>query len=270
MGQFLADSTPGHAVRLTPSHILEARDLLDAGHCVVWIINVDHAGGSDTGLQPQDPLLPRGDDQWLDQQERVRAHGFVVGLDRRRYTASHMITRALLGGLSTTAPQDIVFDRRPCARCGETHGKPEIRPTSPRGAQGEALRFSTSRSDRLLAIAVRGDTDVGIDIEVRPAGEDLAALRDSVEARGDEAGDLLERWVRKEAFLKATGEGLTRPMTSLALRRHRADTWCASPDEQIDVRDLRALRVTTDDRIVAAVAGIRPLGNPRVFTVDEG
>jgi len=268
MGPFFALPTPGLAVRLTPPHFVEATRSLDAGNSVVWIIDIDRLVSVGADIRPSETGPAPFGGQWLDPVERSRAGKFASERDRSRFTASHAVTRAILGGLNGVAPQDVVIARRPCPRCGEPHGKPHLGSLASEGVNGAGLHFSTSRSDRLLAIAARRGSDIGVDIEVRPAGETLAGLRDLLEAPGDDAGDLLERWVRKEAFLKATGDGLVRPMSSLCLRRHRTGLWRSSPDEYLDIRDLPGISSVTGDRIAAAIAGARPLGPLHVYAVD--
>lgn len=110
------------------------------------------------------------------------------------------VLRELLGA----APR---VDRR-CPDCDRPHGKPVLdHPTH---------HVSTSLSRGLAVVAVCDDGPVGVDVEhadaTRFAGFDGVAL-----APGEQARDSRERavlWSRKEAVLKATGEGLrTDPRT---------------------------------------------------------
>ncbi|BDZ51902.1 hypothetical protein GCM10025867_41430 [Frondihabitans sucicola] len=142
----------------------------------------------------------------LDPGERARAAALRSATDRRRYVAAHAWLRRLLGEATGVIPRDVVILRGPCSACGEPHGKPFV-------ARGP--RFSLSRSGGWAALAIGDTGELGIDLEAAQDHERLAPLRDSLLAPGESSDDLLRTWVRKEALLKASGEGLTRAMTTL-------------------------------------------------------
>jgi 4'-phosphopantetheinyl transferase len=152
----------------------------------------------------------------LDPAERARADAFRDELERRRYVAAHAELRRELAEAIGGSPAAVRITREPCPACGGPHGRPVT----------DGVHFSLSRSGRFAAIAL-ADEPCGVDIEgvqdpARLTGLDLFAP-------GEPAGDPLGTWVRKEALLKATGEGLTRSMATL-----RADTATADGT----VRDL--------------------------------
>jgi phosphopantetheinyl transferase len=104
--------------------------------------------------------------------------------------------------------------RRPLGR-GEC-GKPYL--------PGRELRFNWSHTRGCVALALSPDRELGVDIEGlgQPRGDFLAVARDQFEAREAEwvasaAGELswerfLSLFVQKEAFLKASGAGLSEPL----------------------------------------------------------
>lgn len=106
------------------------------------------------------------------------------------------------------------------------HGKPALAPRT--GAPPVAFNLAHTDSAALLAVAI--GREVGVDIErVRP-GLDVDALSGSVlSAREQRAlrgryGDarvagFLTYWTRKEAYLKARGEGLRHDLPSLGVLR---------------------------------------------------
>ncbi|ROQ39503.1 4'-phosphopantetheinyl transferase [Frondihabitans sp. PhB188] len=155
----------------------------------VWIVDCD--APIDTGS--------------LDAGERRRAARFASARDARRYAAAHAGLRDVLGEAAGVAGGGLEFLRAPCFSCGERHGKPSL---------ADGPHFSLSRSGRWAAIAV-ADEPVGVDIERAQELGAAPSLADTLLAEGEASSDLLRTWVRKEALLKATGEGLTRPMTTV-------------------------------------------------------
>ncbi|RKR72966.1 4'-phosphopantetheinyl transferase family protein [Frondihabitans australicus] len=175
----------------------------------------------------------------LDAAERERAGRLRSPVDRRRYIEAHRVLRRLLGDAVGVAPGDVRILRAACLACGGPHGKP----------QADGVEFSLSRSGAFAAIAL-GPVPCGVDIEERGAQEPaaLAPLRDGVLAPGESGDDLLATWVRKEALLKATGEGLTRPMAEVSV---------AEAVRAGILRDLD-LPVALAGRLVGAVAVTAP------------
>jgi 4'-phosphopantetheinyl transferase len=154
------------------------------------------------------PAETRDATSLLSDDERERAARFHFERDRRRFVAGRTTLRRLLAAYTGTAAADLVF------RASEG-GKPEL-------ACHPTLQFNVSHSHELLACAVSAFR-VGIDVEhLRPLPNalDLASRFFSmaeVEALRREDGRTLERrfftcWTRKEAYVKATGQGLAAPL----------------------------------------------------------
>jgi 4'-phosphopantetheinyl transferase len=105
-------------------------------------------------------------------------------------------------------------------------GKPELAP----GIAAPPLAFNLAHSGELALVAVTGGAAVGVDLEqLRPiqearaiarryfAAQELADLEPHLGSGGaDEV--FLRHWTLKEAYLKATGEGLARGLGSFAVR----------------------------------------------------
>ncbi|AMM21963.1 hypothetical protein AX769_19710 [Frondihabitans sp. PAMC 28766] len=151
---------------------------------------------------------PGGDSTTLDTAERERAARLRDATDRRRYVTAHVELRRVLGDATGVAAVDVEILRAPCLACGEAHGKPVTR----------GAHFSLSRSGRWAAIAL-AEEPCGVDIEQAQDATRLAPLHADVVTPGEPLPPgplgLLRTWVRKEALLKATGAGLTRPMTEV-------------------------------------------------------
>jgi 4'-phosphopantetheinyl transferase len=148
----------------------------------------------------------------LDRAERSRAEAFLFPADRHRYQMAHMMLRQVLAGYTGTAPGRLALDREPCPQCGAA-GKPVLRPGS--GARA-VPSFSLSHSGHMVAVAIAG-RPVGVDVE-RDADRCLCslvlALHPADAARVAGLGErerhraIITCWVRAEAVLKCTGQGI--------------------------------------------------------------
>lgn len=150
---------------------------------------------------PLDGDLPAGWESVLSAPERERAAAFTVEAGRVRYVRTRLALRRILGGLLGVEPAALAIDLGP-------GGKPVL--------ADAALEFNHAHTDGLALVAVARGTPVGIDVERTGRRADGGAIADrfySEEERGflgnqpTEAA-FLEIWTRKEAVLKATGEGI--------------------------------------------------------------
>jgi 4'-phosphopantetheinyl transferase len=144
--------------------------------------------------------------------ERERAAAFHFEHDRRRFRVARGALRELLGRYLDVLPAGIAIARRP-------GGKPVLE-------DGQAhLRFNVSHSGGLALLAFAQGSDLGVDLEKERPLPDMESIAERNFSRAEvESWRLLapdERpsaffrvWTRKEAFLKATGEGLLRPLDS--------------------------------------------------------
>jgi 4'-phosphopantetheinyl transferase len=148
----------------------------------------------------------------LSDDERRRAARFVRDVHRRRFIAAHGALRSILAGYVGAEPAALDFVS------GE-HGKPALR-----GATGRAaVEFNLSHSDDLALVAVARAHAVGVDLERWSEGVEYLELAERFFSPGERRAlralahvpDLVEAgffaaWTRKEAYLKATGHGITR------------------------------------------------------------
>jgi 4'-phosphopantetheinyl transferase len=169
------------------------------GVCHVWWTGPDDVGPA------HDALLSPAD---LQRRRRLRLEG-----DRRRLTAAAAVVRAVVGTHTGMPPAAVWIDRT-CPGCGQQHGKPRL----PALAD---VHLSVSHSAGNVVVAVGRDGPVGVDVEqVGRFGaaelESLAAATLAPEewaevARlpdADRARAFTTYWTRKEALLKATGDGI--------------------------------------------------------------
>jgi 4'-phosphopantetheinyl transferase len=142
--------------------------------------------------------------------EQARADLFSFARDRGRFIARQGLLRVILGQYVAMAPGRLHF----------THGaggKPALAPE----CRGADLRFNVSSSAGLILYAITRGREIGIDLEaIRPAiaqeripehffsPPEVARLRALPPDAQAEA--FFVCWTRKEAYVKARGEGLAR------------------------------------------------------------
>ncbi|MGH3615843.1 MAG: 4'-phosphopantetheinyl transferase family protein [Pseudonocardia sp.] len=191
---------------------------------------------------PVDPAERPGLLDLLDEHERERFLRFHRAADRARYLAAHALVRLVLGDLLGSPPAALELDRT--CRCGQQHGKPRLLGV---GAPG----FSLTHAGALVGVAVRPDDAVGLDVEHVRELTDLAGMARHVQSPAElarrcgsaDAPAFFTAWTRKEALLKATGDGLSTPMSTITLSPTGAavQTWIGegAPDGPVWLRDLR-------------------------------
>ncbi|MET9381957.1 4'-phosphopantetheinyl transferase superfamily protein [Streptomyces sp. NPDC002928] len=151
----------------------------------------------------------------LDEEERRRAASFQRDRDRDTYLTAHVSLRLLLAQVLGGHPGAVPLSRLPCVGCGGPHGKPVL--------DGHpSLHFSLSHSAPHVLIAL-APHPVGVDIEGVPSSpdsvQDIAQVLHPAEQKHlataraeDRPGTFARLWTRKEAYVKAIGAGLHRPL----------------------------------------------------------
>jgi 4'-phosphopantetheinyl transferase len=153
----------------------------------------------------------------LAEDEKTRAARFIFERDRDHFVAARGILRDLLATYISRAPGAIKFVYGP-------HGKPAVADAD----ANLAIRFNLSHSHGIAVIAIGFERELGVDVEMlRPdfAGEDIAKRYFSEKEIG-ELGALPKElrtegffrcWTRKEAYIKARGDGLHVPLDSFSV-----------------------------------------------------
>jgi len=147
--------------------------------------------------------------QDLSEEELERAERFHFQRHQSHFIAARGLLRTILGRYLKTEPRRLRFRYGP-------KGKPELAGDT----SSRALRFNVSHSHGLALYAVTDDRQIGVDVErIRPdvAGEKIAERffcpREAATLRQLPAEVRQEAfytcWTRKEAYLKAIGEGIT-------------------------------------------------------------
>lgn len=141
--------------------------------------------------------------------ERERTERFSVSEPRCQFVFGRALLRQLLGACLNVEPAALAFGYQP-------RGKPFLTQSALDGD----LRFNLSHSGRMVAIALAREREVGVDLESIHRLDDwpllagrifspreLRELRSLPKPQQREA--FFNGWTQKEAYLKATGEGLT-------------------------------------------------------------
>jgi 4'-phosphopantetheinyl transferase len=156
--------------------------------------------------------LSDNDLEILDEQERKRTERFYFAPDKVRYSVCHANMRRILGSYLRKPPQSLVYREA-------EGGKPELVLTT----ADLPLRFNLSHSKTIALLAVRLDSEVGVDVEdIRPIEHDVATrffspaeIARMAPLDGEAWFDAFYRcWTRKEAILKGEGMGLRIPLDS--------------------------------------------------------
>lgn len=145
--------------------------------------------------------------------ERAIAERFWFERHRRQYVAAHALKRLMLSTFQRLPASAWEFSSGP-------HGKPFLR-------SFPSLHFNLSHCDGLVACALSQTVEVGLDVErvTRDAPIELAQRYFAVEEEqwlkelppSARHTGFFQLWTMKEAFIKATGDGLSQSLQDFAI-----------------------------------------------------
>ena len=208
---------------------------LNSGDVHVWAVPLDGDAA------PFDELLCPG--------EQDRMARFRFAEHRRRFQISHGALRRILGGYLGADPRDVLFRHGP-------RGKPFL--------DGDGPSFNLSHSGQLAMVAVAG-VEIGVDVEKVRRLESLTQIAER-HFSDSEFGALDELlgaakelafyrcWTRKEAYIKALGEGLSMALDSFEVSIAEQAAFVACHDGREDPADWSMLDVSPGAGYVGAVA----------------
>lgn len=139
--------------------------------------------------------------------ERQRAGRFASSLHRDRFIAGRGLLRYLLAARLGRTPAGIEMETN-------AFGKPRLASSA-----AISLRFNASHSANILLIGLASECEIGVDVETIETTVDRDGIAGSFFSPAEHAAylalDEADRpagfarcWTRKEAFIKALGEGL--------------------------------------------------------------
>jgi len=148
----------------------------------------------------------------LSPDESKRASRFHFARDRQRYVASRALLRKILAAYLATDPEGLSFSysRREKPSLGAAHAESDI-------------TFNISHSGDVALLAFTRRREIGVDVERLRRDFELDSIarrffstneqKELAALPSEERFEAFFRcWTRKEAYIKATGEGLSLPL----------------------------------------------------------
>lgn len=158
----------------------------------------------------------------LSRDERERAERFRFDAHRRRYVARRGVLRWLLSRYLSRPGESLLFGY---GQAGKPFLSPEQQPSAD---PAQFLTFNLSDSEDVALYAVARGVELGVDVEhLRDMPDALSIAGYSFSQREQEALAVLPEeqtslgffhgWTRKEAYVKATGQGLGAPLADFTV-----------------------------------------------------
>jgi 4'-phosphopantetheinyl transferase len=195
----------------------------------------------------------------LSSDERARCDRLVFERDRRDFAAAHALLRDALSRHGRLSPGDWKFGV-------EAGGKPYL-------ADQSELQFNIAHTRGLVVCALSLAGPIGVDVEAIAYERDIDAISEryfaptelaDLRARHDVArrgAHFTELWTSKEAYLKALGAGLRRPLDEIAFQFPGASEIRAASESAPIHADWRfgLFAPRSDFRLAVAVRAESPL-----------
>jgi 4'-phosphopantetheinyl transferase len=166
----------------------------------------------------------------LDANERDRLAAYRRPEDKARFVTGATIVRHVFAADLGIDPAEVRLDRG-CPDCDRPHGKVRLA-----SGQPSDIEVSVSHSGAWVVVAAYRGHPVGVDVERIVADRDLAGVAEMVLTPNERLhnGDFTTYWARKEAVVKALGEGLRTPLRDFEVTAPSAPAkvlaWPARPD----------------------------------------
>ncbi len=160
----------------------------------------------------------------LAEDERQRARRLCRAYDREMSITARGLLRRLLSSYVGIPPRELRFVYSP-------NGKPELREH-----RSSAVHFNVAHSGNVILIACGRERRVGVDVErvefdcsIEPVAERFFSKAECGTLRSLPLAERVQAfyrcWTRKEAYLKATGAGLAKPLDTVDVSA-RGDRIC--------------------------------------------
>jgi 4'-phosphopantetheinyl transferase len=214
----------------------------------------------DFWYHPLDASTDQHQEYWriLDTTEQQRAIKFSNSLLRERYIVAHGRLRRILASYVNDSAENLVFQKN-------AHGKPYLSAYSD-------LAFNLSHSENSMVLAVAKNCQLGIDIEHCKPRSSMAALVDKCFAveeasywqqlpETEQLRAFYQFWTRKEAFVKATGLGITLGLKNCALNPDNPQQFLSVPNGCGLASDWCCQDIVLESGVCAAVVADKPIAS---------
>lgn len=205
----------------------------------------------------------------LQPDELARANRFYFEKDRRHFTVARGFLRRLLGRYLQTDPRELQFSYG-------AWGKPSL----DGDFRESRLRFNMSHSHGLALYAITEAREIGVDVEHMRADfatDDIARRFFSVFEFGrlcelpdhDRVAGFFKCWTRKEAYIKATGRGMSQPLDGFDVTLGSgADVALIRTDDGSHAR-WQLVDIEVGGDYAAALAVEKPVSKIRYWDADD-
>ncbi|MCL6571521.1 MAG: 4'-phosphopantetheinyl transferase superfamily protein, partial [Bacillus sp. (in: Bacteria)] len=182
----------------SPEEIAKCKEFSEGYELHVWQCFTSEASKVISSLYPH-----------LSPEEKTKANRFRFSHDQNRYVVAHGLLRIILGAYVEREPAELIIERT-------NTGKPYL--VTPE--EVNTIQFNMTHSEDIVCYIISKVSEVGIDIEfinpnfdwysiakvyfTTPEMSLLESLPDDEQVKR-----FFTLWTRKEAFLKATGKGLS-------------------------------------------------------------
>jgi 4'-phosphopantetheinyl transferase len=185
---------------------------------------------------------------FLDPIEATRLSSLPRAADRDRFASAHVLTKVALAAYEHLSYVDEVVIRAHCRHCGsDAHGKPALHDTHP------MFTFSYAYAGARVGVAI-ARCPVGIDVLTMDV---------------DRPHPAAVTWARKEALLKATGDGLVVPMDDLEVSAADAEPALISWPDGPKPGDVQLVDLSPGAGHVGAVALLPDADYPGPFRISQ-
>jgi len=192
----------------------------------------------------------------LSEDERMRASGFIFERDRSRFIVGRGTLRVILGRYLDVPPGSLTFRYGP-------HGKPAVST----GSGGDAVRFNVAHSHGMALYGITIGREIGIDLERVRSDFETDQIADQFFSRRERAAlralspesrleGFFRCWTRKEAYIKARGDGLSLPLTrfDVSLAPGEPTVHLSTPDAPLEASRWSLEELPAGPGYIAAIA----------------
>ena len=191
----------------------------------------------------------------LSPDESTRASRFHFARDRQCYVAARALLRMILAAYLAADSAELSF----------SHSKKE-KPSLGAAHAGSGVTFNISHSGGIALLAFARQREVGVDVEQIRSDFDLEAIARRFFSANEQqelfalppeerANAFFRCWTRKEAYIKATGDGLSLPLTQfdVSINASRENALLATRPDRTEAERWQLREVPAGPGFVAAL-----------------